>query len=198
MSNVPGVIQSAAAGVPLIPTKRTRLEYSTVAKTAPKNAMETKINNLFVDINKNINQKAQKKFKEPEEHTIKLMQKKINNFFGKSKKNNTTFFSSKAQKQPTYQEQLAENSNRLGELQKLATEQKSDYKNSKEKAGQCIISNTHKTPVEISLELPDQAIVSESSCPSTPNFKKEWNKSDENYTGNNVSVALIDIILSMS
>ncbi|PVU95758.1 hypothetical protein BB561_001601 [Smittium simulii] len=33
MSNVPGVIPSAAAGVPLIPTKRTRLEYSTVAKT---------------------------------------------------------------------------------------------------------------------------------------------------------------------
>ncbi|PVU85226.1 hypothetical protein BB561_006973, partial [Smittium simulii] len=36
MSNVPGVIPSAAAGVPLIPTKRTRLEYSTVAKTAKK------------------------------------------------------------------------------------------------------------------------------------------------------------------
>ncbi|PVU89479.1 hypothetical protein BB561_005338, partial [Smittium simulii] len=33
MSNVPGVIPSAAAGVHLIPTKRTRLEYSTVAKT---------------------------------------------------------------------------------------------------------------------------------------------------------------------
>ncbi|PVU87703.1 hypothetical protein BB561_006208, partial [Smittium simulii] len=33
MSNVPGVIPSAAAGVPLIPTKRNRLEYSTVAKT---------------------------------------------------------------------------------------------------------------------------------------------------------------------
>ncbi|PVU98193.1 hypothetical protein BB561_000056 [Smittium simulii] len=29
ISNVPGVIPSAAAGVPLIPTKRTRLEYST-------------------------------------------------------------------------------------------------------------------------------------------------------------------------
>ncbi|PVU97736.1 hypothetical protein BB561_000370 [Smittium simulii] len=33
MPKVPGVIPSAAAGVPLIPTKRTRLEYSTVAKT---------------------------------------------------------------------------------------------------------------------------------------------------------------------
>ncbi|PVU86857.1 hypothetical protein BB561_006521, partial [Smittium simulii] len=31
--SVSGVIPSAAAGVPLIPTKRTRLEYSTVAKT---------------------------------------------------------------------------------------------------------------------------------------------------------------------
>ncbi|PVU86284.1 hypothetical protein BB561_006760, partial [Smittium simulii] len=30
---ISGVIPSAAAGVPLIPTKRTRLEYSTVAKT---------------------------------------------------------------------------------------------------------------------------------------------------------------------
>ncbi|PVU87239.1 hypothetical protein BB561_006418 [Smittium simulii] len=33
MSNVPGVIPSAAAEVPLTPAKRTRLEYSTVAKT---------------------------------------------------------------------------------------------------------------------------------------------------------------------
>ncbi|PVU95766.1 hypothetical protein BB561_001609 [Smittium simulii] len=33
MSNVPGVIPSAAAGVPLTPANRTRLEYSTVAKT---------------------------------------------------------------------------------------------------------------------------------------------------------------------
>ncbi|PVU90896.1 hypothetical protein BB561_004665 [Smittium simulii] len=33
MSKVPGVIPSAAAGVPLTPAKRTRLEYSTVAKT---------------------------------------------------------------------------------------------------------------------------------------------------------------------
>ncbi|PVU96694.1 hypothetical protein BB561_001028 [Smittium simulii] len=33
MSNVPGDIPSAAAGIPWIPTKRTRLEYSTVAKT---------------------------------------------------------------------------------------------------------------------------------------------------------------------
>ncbi|PVU92198.1 hypothetical protein BB561_003989, partial [Smittium simulii] len=34
MSNVPGVIPSAAAEVPLTPAKRTRLEYSTVAKTS--------------------------------------------------------------------------------------------------------------------------------------------------------------------
>ncbi|PVU86795.1 hypothetical protein BB561_006543 [Smittium simulii] len=33
MSNVHGVIPSAAAGVPLTPAKRTRLEYSTAAKT---------------------------------------------------------------------------------------------------------------------------------------------------------------------
>ncbi|PVU86334.1 hypothetical protein BB561_006740 [Smittium simulii] len=33
MSNVPGVIPSAAAVVPLTPAKRTRLEYSTVAKS---------------------------------------------------------------------------------------------------------------------------------------------------------------------
>ncbi|PVU87888.1 hypothetical protein BB561_006137 [Smittium simulii] len=33
MPKVSGVIPSAAAGVPLIPTKRTRLEYSTAAKT---------------------------------------------------------------------------------------------------------------------------------------------------------------------
>ncbi|PVU96403.1 hypothetical protein BB561_001185 [Smittium simulii] len=121
--------------------------------------METKINNIFADINKNINQESQKKYKEPEEHTIKLMQNKSITF--------------KTQKQTTSQDQLAENINTLDELQKLLTEQKSDYKNSKEKAGQCIISNTHKKPVEIGLELSDQAIVSESSCPSTPNFKKE-------------------------
>ncbi|PVU85924.1 hypothetical protein BB561_006866, partial [Smittium simulii] len=33
------------------------------------------------------------------------------------------------------------------------------------------------------------------SCPSTPNFKKEWDKSDENYSENNVSVAVIDMDL---
>ncbi|PVU86594.1 hypothetical protein BB561_006650, partial [Smittium simulii] len=33
MSNVPGVIPSSAAGVPYHSAKRTRLEYSTVAKT---------------------------------------------------------------------------------------------------------------------------------------------------------------------
>ncbi|PVU89005.1 hypothetical protein BB561_005612 [Smittium simulii] len=37
MSNVPGVIPSAAAGMPYHSAKRTRLEYSTVAKTVIKN-----------------------------------------------------------------------------------------------------------------------------------------------------------------
>ncbi|PVU89229.1 hypothetical protein BB561_005481 [Smittium simulii] len=37
MPRVPGVIPSAAAEVPLTPAKRTRLEYSTVAKTAKNN-----------------------------------------------------------------------------------------------------------------------------------------------------------------
>ncbi|PVU91745.1 hypothetical protein BB561_004232 [Smittium simulii] len=46
MSNVPGVIPSAAAGVPLIPTKRTRLEYSTVAKTVYPE-LKTHINYVF-------------------------------------------------------------------------------------------------------------------------------------------------------
>ncbi|PVU94239.1 hypothetical protein BB561_002731 [Smittium simulii] len=46
---VSGVIPSAAAGVPLIPTKRTRLEYSTVAKTAlnPQEFTEVSIMHLL-------------------------------------------------------------------------------------------------------------------------------------------------------
>ncbi|PVU87724.1 hypothetical protein BB561_006201 [Smittium simulii] len=100
-----------------------------------------------------------------------------------------------AQKQPTSQDQLAKNSKSLDELQKLANEQKSEQKNSKEKDGQCIISNTYKKPVEIGLELSDQEFVIESSCPPITNFKKEWDKSDENYTENNVSVAVIDMDL---
>ncbi|PVU91875.1 hypothetical protein BB561_004155 [Smittium simulii] len=49
MSNVPGAIPSNAAGVPLIPTKRTRLEYSTVAKTAfnPQEFTEVSIIHLL-------------------------------------------------------------------------------------------------------------------------------------------------------
>ncbi|PVU96373.1 hypothetical protein BB561_001213, partial [Smittium simulii] len=61
------------------------------------------------------------------------------------------------------QDQLAENSNILDELQKLATEQKSEQKNFKKKAGQCIESITNKKLVEISLDISDRAIVSEDS-----------------------------------
>ncbi|PVU89094.1 hypothetical protein BB561_005559, partial [Smittium simulii] len=57
----------------------------------PKSAMETTINNLFANINEKINQEAQKKFKEPEEHTIKSMQNKIDNFFLISSKKKNYF-----------------------------------------------------------------------------------------------------------
>ncbi|PVU96953.1 hypothetical protein BB561_000860 [Smittium simulii] len=50
------------------------------------------------------------------------------------------------QKQPTFQDQIAKNSNTLDELQKSATEQKNKQKKSKEKAGQCIESNIDKNP----------------------------------------------------
>ncbi|PVU98120.1 hypothetical protein BB561_000108 [Smittium simulii] len=46
--------------------------------------------------------------------------------------------------------------------------------------------NSIKQPEEIDLELLDQHIYADSSSPSTPNFKKEWDKSDENYTENNL------------
>ncbi|PVU97633.1 hypothetical protein BB561_000453 [Smittium simulii] len=46
---------------------------------------------------------------------------------------------------------------------------------------------------ESNLELSDQPIYTDSSYPSTPNFKKDWDKFDENYTENNVSVAVIDM-----
>ncbi|PVU93702.1 hypothetical protein BB561_003096 [Smittium simulii] len=90
MSKVPGVIPSAAAGVPYHSTKRTRLEYRTVVKPV-----------LIAPIN--------------------------------------------AQKQPTSQEQLAENSNRLGELQKIVTEQKSDIKTLKKKLDSVLNLSLTKT-----------------------------------------------------
>ncbi|PVU94664.1 hypothetical protein BB561_002386, partial [Smittium simulii] len=64
MSNVHGVIPSAAAGVPLIPTKRTRLEYSTVAKTGyidPATKNDYKFN--FPSKNSQNNQKNEKNTK---------------------------------------------------------------------------------------------------------------------------------------
>ncbi|PVU87035.1 hypothetical protein BB561_006477 [Smittium simulii] len=41
----------------------------------------------------------------------------------------------------------------------------------------------------------NKTLLKHSSCPPTPNFKKEWDKSDENYTENNASVAVIDMDL---
>ncbi|PVU88202.1 hypothetical protein BB561_005975 [Smittium simulii] len=126
MSNVPGVIPSAAAGVPLIPTKRTRLEYSTVAKTAIKDSVKP------------------------------------------------------------------------NKLQSLELNGKNMELISKENKDRFTESNSVKQRDEINLELSDQPIYANSSCPSTLNFKKEWDKSDENYTENNVSVAVIGMDLSMN
>ncbi|PVU87964.1 hypothetical protein BB561_006095 [Smittium simulii] len=70
MSNVPGVIPSAAAGVPLIPTKRTRLEYSTVAKTG---YIDPATKNDYSQKNKKItkNTKKFKKFQQNDKNNVK-------------------------------------------------------------------------------------------------------------------------------
>ncbi|PVU89745.1 hypothetical protein BB561_005181 [Smittium simulii] len=56
----------------------------------------------------------------------------------------------------------------------------------------CIFCKHIKQPKEINLELSDQPIYADSSCPSTPNFKKEWGNDHRNYTENNVSTSVID------
>ncbi|PVU88598.1 hypothetical protein BB561_005763, partial [Smittium simulii] len=56
MPKVPGVIPSAAAGLPYHSAKRTRLEYSTVAKTAKKNQKPQKTTKKF-EKNKKISKK---------------------------------------------------------------------------------------------------------------------------------------------
>ncbi|PVU88442.1 hypothetical protein BB561_005859, partial [Smittium simulii] len=64
MPRVPGVIPSAAAGVPLTPAKRTRLEYSTVAKTGYIDpASKNDYNFNFPAQNNQKNQKNEKNIK---------------------------------------------------------------------------------------------------------------------------------------
>ncbi|PVU96551.1 hypothetical protein BB561_001110 [Smittium simulii] len=128
---------------------------------APKSATETKTNNIFADINKNINQEAQKKSKEPIAPQVKAIK-------GSTKPN---------------------------KLQSLEFNNKSKVLISKENIDRFTEFNSIKQLEESNLELSDQFIYADSSCPFTPNFKKEWNKSDENYTKNNVSVAVIDMDL---
>ncbi|PVU92735.1 hypothetical protein BB561_003639 [Smittium simulii] len=59
MSNVPGVVPSAAAGVPYHSAKRTRVEYSNVSKTGQKNKKISK------------NTKKFKKFKQNDKNNVK-------------------------------------------------------------------------------------------------------------------------------
>ncbi|PVU97314.1 hypothetical protein BB561_000628 [Smittium simulii] len=78
MPKVSGVIPSAAAGVPLIPTKRTRLEYSTVAKTGyidPASKNDYNLNFLPKNSQKNDknikNQKKNDKFQQHNKNNVK-------------------------------------------------------------------------------------------------------------------------------
>ncbi|PVU97451.1 hypothetical protein BB561_000548 [Smittium simulii] len=134
MSNIPGVNQSAATKLPFPSAKSTRLEYNTVAKTAITYRGCTSIcsftnskgiGSLIALRYKNLNKVSLKIKKKASKNAQKISQ----NIVGLAPKSAMD----KAQKQPTSLEKLAENSNRLGELQKLATEQKSEQKNSKEK-----------------------------------------------------------------
>ncbi|PVU92621.1 hypothetical protein BB561_003720 [Smittium simulii] len=80
-------------------------------------------------------------------------------------------------------------------LQSLVLNNKNEELISKENIDWFTEFNSIKRPEKINLELSDQPIYADSSCPSTPNFKKEWDKSNENYTENNDSVAVIDMDL---
>ncbi|PVU94771.1 hypothetical protein BB561_002272 [Smittium simulii] len=55
--------------------------------------------------------------------------------------------------------------------------------------------NSIKQPEKRNLKLLAQPIYANSSCPPKPNFKKKWDNSNENYTENNVLVAVIDMDL---
>ncbi|PVU97025.1 hypothetical protein BB561_000847 [Smittium simulii] len=78
-------------------------------------------------------------------------------------------------------------------LQSLELNSKNDELILKENIDWLTDINSTKQPEKINLELPDQSIYADSSCPSTLNFKKEWGNDHENYTENNVTVAVIDI-----
>ncbi|PVU97107.1 hypothetical protein BB561_000745 [Smittium simulii] len=116
MPKVSGVIPSAAAEVPYHSAKRTRLEYSTVAKTDPSyNPRE------FTEVSiVHFNESA---------HQVKAIKDSV----------------------------------KPNKLQSLEHSGKKD---------------DTKQLDEIELELSDQPIYADSSCPPTPNFKKEWDKSD--------------------
>ncbi|PVU94325.1 hypothetical protein BB561_002623, partial [Smittium simulii] len=161
-------------------TKKNSKSNQNTVGLAPKSAMETKLKTMFADINKKINQEAQKKYKEPEEHTIKSMQKKIDNFFGKSTKKEQKIILGEVHNEIAPQVKAIKDSTKPTKLQSLELNNKNkDIKQSKG-------SN---------LELLYQPIYADSSYLFTPNFIKVWDKSDENYTENNVSVAIIDMDL---
>ncbi|PVU92493.1 hypothetical protein BB561_003794 [Smittium simulii] len=148
---------------------------------------------MFVDINNKMSQKPQTKSKEPEDHTVKSMQKKIDNFFGKAKKNEQKIILRKVHNEIAPQVKAIKDSNKPNKLQSLELNNKKEELISKENKDWPTDFNRIKQPEEINLEISDQPIYADSSCPPTPNFKKEWDKSDENHTENNVSAGCFKI-----
>ncbi|PVU85706.1 hypothetical protein BB561_006911 [Smittium simulii] len=161
-----------------IPTFLEIDKYVLALTYTPKSAIETKLKTMFADINKKMSQEAQKKSKESEEHTIKSMQKKIDSFFGKSTKNEQKIILGEVHNEIAPQVKAIKDSTKPTKLQSLEFNNK---------------NKDIKQLEKINLELSDQPIYADSSCPSTPNFKKEWDKSDENNIENNFSVAVIDM-----
>ncbi|PVU95155.1 hypothetical protein BB561_001989 [Smittium simulii] len=145
--------------------KQNKLKNAKKNSKSGQNTVGLALKTMFADINNKMCQKPQKKSKEPEDHTIAPQVKAIKDSIKPNK------------------------------LQSLELNGKNDELISKKNIDRLTESNSTKQLDKIELELSDHPIYADSSCPSTPNFKKEWDKSDENYTENNVSVAVIDMDL---
>ncbi|PVU91000.1 hypothetical protein BB561_004603 [Smittium simulii] len=114
-----------------------------------------------------MSQEAKKKSKEPEEHTIKSMQKKIDNLFAKSTKKEQKIILGKVYNEIAPQVKAIKDSTKPTKLQSLELNTKTKH---------------IKQPEEINLELSNQPIYADSSSPSIPNFKKKWGNGNDNYS----------------
>ncbi|PVU93427.1 hypothetical protein BB561_003292 [Smittium simulii] len=153
---------------------------------------------------------SKNKSKQAELYSTKMMQKKINNFFGIRGKNQTQtdlyankiintkseIFTSKSQKPNKLQAENSENKKPIIKLLAGVPGIKNQNIYAESEAAKKNILSKKKLHIEITMELSDQNNLFDSSCPPTPNFKKKCGESDRYeasniYSANYISMDLV-------